>query len=395
MFWSLFDQTGSAWVLQASRMNRQFAGLNWYESQVQAVNPVLILMLIPTFTYLVYPLVGKFVEFTPLRKIGTGLFFTVVAFGISTWIETQIVGGFVLETSSHADKEQCPANTILDGSTDRGGWVSGRLTNEKAATSPESKTEAELPQQIVIRLREYRAWEINSLTIYPYPNLRNFFEQKAEEAEPAMRDAITGVDPSSCQPRKIEIAVSSAPKSKEGWTTVATTTIEQEAHEPTTVAFDPQEAQFVRLTIQSNWGGPYVALGEISVHSLEASQSQNIAAIGFQPSIGWQFLAYVFLTAAEVMVSIVCLEFAYTQAPRKMKSFIMGVYFLGVSLGNLFTAAVNLIIQRPDGTTYLDGARYYWFFTIAMLITAILYVVWSQFYRGQTYIQGEDEPLAA
>jgi POT family proton-dependent oligopeptide transporter len=39
----------------------------------------------------------------------------------------------------------------------------------------------------------------------------------------------------------------------------------------------------------------------------------------------------------------------------------------------------------------LDGARYFWFFTIVMGVTAVLFVVWSQFYRGKTYIQGEQD----
>ncbi len=41
---------------------------------------------------------------------------------------------------------------------------------------------------------------------------------------------------------------------------------------------------------------------------------------GGRPAVGWQFLAYVILSAGEVMVSITGLEFAYTQAPNRMKS---------------------------------------------------------------------------
>ena len=41
---------------------------------------------------------------------------------------------------------------------------------------------------------------------------------------------------------------------------------------------------------------------------------------GFSPSIAWQVLAYAILTASEVFVSITCLEFSYTQAPKTMKS---------------------------------------------------------------------------
>jgi proton-dependent oligopeptide transporter, POT family len=111
---------------------------------------------------------------------------------------------------------------------------------------------------------------------------------------------------------------------------------------------------------------------------------------GQNPHVMWQVVAYLVLTAAEVMVNITSLEFSYTQAPRKMKSLIMGVYLLvAIALGNIFTAYVNGYIerQRELGITILEGANYYWFFTGVMLATSFVYVVWSQFYRGQTYIQ--------
>ena len=47
--------------------------------------------------------------------------------------------------------------------------------------------------------------------------------------------------------------------------------------------------------------------------------------MGHTPSIAWQVLAYAILTAAEVLISITCLEFSYTQAPNNMKSFIMAI----------------------------------------------------------------------
>ena len=202
MFWAIFDQTGSAWVIQAKYMDRYFLGVHWLESQVQAVNPFLILVLIPTFAYGVYPLFDKIFPMTPLRKVSIGLFLTAIAFSASALIE------------------------------------------------------------------------------------------------------------------------------------------------------------------------------------------ENIAR-GYKPNIGWQFLAYVLLTSAEVMVSITALEFAYTQAPKSMKSFIMGIYFLGVALGNLFTSAVNSFIQNEDGSVKLEGASYYWFFTGLMAITAVVFIFVALRYKGRTYVQGE------
>ena len=48
------------------------------------------------------------------------------------------------------------------------------------------------------------------------------------------------------------------------------------------------------------------------------------------------------------MVSITCLEFAYTQAPRSMKSLVMALFFLTVSLGNYLTSAVKFFLSDPS-----------------------------------------------
>ena len=69
---------------------------------------------------------------------------------------------------------------------------------------------------------------------------------------------------------------------------------------------------------------------------------------GARPNIGWQVLAFALLTVAEVMVSIVALEFAYTQAPKTMKSLLMCYYLLAVAAGNFLVAGVNHFIRIPD-----------------------------------------------
>jgi POT family proton-dependent oligopeptide transporter len=129
--------------------------------------------------------------------------------------------------------------------------------------------------------------------------------------------------------------------------------------------------------------------------ALIAMAQERIDA-GQTPHITWQIGAYLILTAAEIMVSITALEFSYTQSPRKMKSFTMGMYLLfSIALGNFFASQVNGFIARREeaGQPVLEGAAYYWFFTGAMLAMAIVFAVYAQFYRGQTYIQGEDVPV--
>ena len=69
---------------------------------------------------------------------------------------------------------------------------------------------------------------------------------------------------------------------------------------------------------------------------------------GGRPNIAWQIAAFALLTAAEILVSIVALEFAYTQSPKKMKSFIMCFYLAAVAIGNFLVAGVNHYIRIPS-----------------------------------------------
>jgi POT family proton-dependent oligopeptide transporter len=202
MFWALFDQTGSAWVLQAQNMDRNILGVELLPSQIQAANPLLVMLLIPFFSYVLYPQLDKLFTLTPLRKIAIGMFITVIAFTI-------------------------------------------------------------------------------------------------------------------------------------------------------------------------------------------ASLAQQKIDHGATPHISWQLLAYMVLTSAEVMVSITCLEFSYTQAPTRMKSFIMAFFMMSIAAGNLFTSAVNFFIQNPDGSSKLEGADYYWFFTLLMLATSLLFLLVVKFYREKSYIHHE------
>ncbi len=202
MFWALFDQNGSSWVLQAQQMDRLLFGIEVLPSQIQAANPLLIVILTPLFYKQLYPRLSRFMHLGYINKIAIGLFITVLSFVLVAGIQTRIDDGF-------------------------------------------------------------------------------------------------------------------------------------------------------------------------------------------HPNIGWQILAYLLLTSAEVMVSITCLEFSYTQAPRTMKSLVMSFYMAAVALGNLFTSAVNFFIENPDGSSRLGGANYFWFFAGLMLVTAVGFVWHSRHYKEQAYLQNE------
>jgi dipeptide/tripeptide permease len=277
VFWSLYDQTGGAWVQQAQQMDRRFFRIEWLESQIQAINPLLVLLFIPLFSLVIYPAVSRIFPFTPLRRILAGFLLTTLAFAIT----------------AHAQR-------LIDEEAAR---FRGQVAPLVAADGIDpAATEAAI-----------RTTGLNALA-----------------------DAFAGVDGDA----------RSAPAS----------------------AASRLEA-IVGAGIAVPRDGPAVSAR--------------------WPSVGWQLLAYVVITAAEILVSITCLEFSYTQAPPQMKSLVMSLYLMSVSLGNLFTALVNSLLQDDAGRPLLAGESYYWFFTGCMAAATLLFLPVLRWYQPREYIQGQ------
>jgi POT family proton-dependent oligopeptide transporter len=62
---------------------------------------------------------------------------------------------------------------------------------------------------------------------------------------------------------------------------------------------------------------------------------------------GWQAIPYLIITVAELLVSITGLEFAYTQAPKRMKSTVMGFWMLTIALGNVLAGLLARFFDLP------------------------------------------------
>jgi len=112
---------------------------------------------------------------------------------------------------------------------------------------------------------------------------------------------------------------------------------------------------------------------------------------GNTPHMGWQILACAFLTSAEVMVSITGLEFAYTQAPRQMKSFILSLFLLTVSLGNFLTSGVTWALMSETGLSRLSMTQELWFWAGLIFVSAVIYVPVAKWYQPLEYLQEESE----
>ena len=117
---------------------------------------------------------------------------------------------------------------------------------------------------------------------------------------------------------------------------------------------------------------------------------------GQHPSIWWQVFAYVVLSAAEVLVSITGLEYAYTHAPKSMKSTMTGIWYMVVAGGNMITAIVyGNISNKGFLAPYLVGANYYWYFDVALISAfVVVFLIVSPRLKEHNYIENPDEGMA-
>ncbi|WP_214070987.1 POT family MFS transporter [Mucilaginibacter sp. dw_454] len=108
---------------------------------------------------------------------------------------------------------------------------------------------------------------------------------------------------------------------------------------------------------------------------------------GQHPSVWWQIFAYVVLSAAEVLVSITGLEYAYTQAPKSMKGTMSAIWLLTVAAGNLFDALINGNIASGGFFAQFHGASYYWLFVGICTAFLVIYLFIAPRLKERSYIE--------
>ena len=93
-FWMLFDQKASTWVVQARSMDLRLGPWTFEPSQMQLVNPALVMLLIPFTTGVVYPFFKRLGwELTPLRRMPLGIALGATAFVIAGILNMPVAAG--------------------------------------------------------------------------------------------------------------------------------------------------------------------------------------------------------------------------------------------------------------------------------------------------------------
>jgi dipeptide/tripeptide permease len=91
LFWALYDQQGSRWTYQAIMMNGNLGPISIKPEQMGVFNAILILVLIPAFDRVIYPILGQLgVSLQPLAKIFWGMALAALSFVLAALLQFYI-----------------------------------------------------------------------------------------------------------------------------------------------------------------------------------------------------------------------------------------------------------------------------------------------------------------
>lgn len=123
-----------------------------------------------------------------------------------------------------------------------------------------------------------------------------------------------------------------------------------------------------------------MALASTSFVAVALVQAKIDAQGVNQVHVLWQLIPYFLITLSEVLVSITGLEFAYSQAPKRMKSTVMGFWLLTVALGNALVAFLAHF-------SHLALKDFFWVFAGLMAVAAVIFILRAASFQVRDYPQ--------
>ena len=140
----------------------------------------------------------------------------------------------------------------------------------------------------------------------------------------------------------------------------------------------------VRVTPLRRMGAGMViaALAEFVVGGVQL----RLEAGGSPPSAWWQVLAYCVNTTGVIMVAITGLEYAYTHAPKALKSLTTSLWILTIAAANFGLSLLNGSIARGGWLAGLQGANFYWFFVGLMAVNVGLFALVASRLTEKIYV---------
>ncbi|KAM8858259.1 solute carrier family 15 member 2 [Synchiropus picturatus] len=388
MFWALFDQQGSRWTLQAKGMNMAFGNsFTIKPDQMQMLNALLILIFVPIFDLIIYPLVGRCrINVTPLRKMAAGMVFAALAFGAATLVEVNVRESVVEPPPARNCLLQV-LNLAKDNVTVQ--FPSGPefpsvpyLQDPEEYVAVPVETPGEVNIQVVYNgatseCRQVLRWELAyTLVLYPAATgiqckLLQDHIKKNGDGNPFLRFLNTMPDAWNVTVGGVLFHL------LPGYSVSPNKTVTRDVYMSTSCKVNSDVCHDLNLGLL-DFGASYTVVLFEEGREIIAKKMEDVKASNVH--IAWQIPQYVLITAGEVMFSITGLEFSYSQAPPNMKSVLQAGWLLTVAFGNV----IVLIVAEGAG---LEQWIEFLLFGGLLLVVCVIFSAMCCFY---TYVNPEE-----
>ncbi|NXH18761.1 S15A1 protein, partial [Bucco capensis] len=382
MFWALFDQQGSRWTLQATTMDGNFVAIQIQPDQMQTVNPILIIIMVPVVDTVVYPLIKKCkINFTPLRKITVGMFLASLAFVAAALVQVQIDKTIpVFPTAEQSqikiinlgtDNVTVRFEPQLHNATLTSMELTDYMTFKTTQLQSLSITSGNKTTSEDIKLpggKRHTLGIKNNMTGIVAKWLLDNVTSKPEEGNNLIR-FINNL------PGPINVTMGKTSFGKVMPLSASNYSVFSGGRED--IIYIVGDFTYCSgISKPFGFGSAYtIVINECAAYNLTVTYSEDIPANTVH--MAWQIPQYFILTCAEVVFSVTGLEFSYSQAPSNMKAVLQAGWLLTVAVG-------NIIVLIVAGASKLNEQwAEYVLFAALLLVVCIVFAVMATFY---TYV---------
>ncbi|KAH8415418.1 hypothetical protein KR222_011065, partial [Zaprionus bogoriensis] len=359
IFWALADQQGSRWTFQATHMDGTIGGMQIKPDQMQVINPLLILIFIPLFDYVVYPMLARIGIRRPLQKLSIGLLLAAVGFFLSAAVELRLEQQ---EPSAAPDAPDRAHLRLYNGMPCRYDFASfpelGSPTKISSIDPLGMWSQLALyvpaPKEYVFQanpkgrskkcpiIRGKIRLEPGTSTSYFLARgaLRRFSDglKGADKAgrrsgKPALLRTLLNTPRGEEASVQLRVPASSAPGVPLDIGNLSA------LHEIST-GYGELDINGKRAArFEAKTGGLYSLL--VAGNAADGYEYNLLQVVpGSRLSMLWQLPQIIVMTAAEIMFSVTGLEFSFTQAPTSMKAVLQACWLLSVAIGNLIVVVI-------------------------------------------------------
>ncbi|XP_018017850.1 solute carrier family 15 member 1-like isoform X1 [Hyalella azteca] len=392
LFWALFYQTSTGMIFQAKRLSNRIGSYQIPAELTSSINPLLILVLIPLFDLVVYPLLNKINVLTSVAsRMTTGMLFAVVSFLIYGIINMQVEQVILTEQDTGItlyNNRPCEV-TVMPWLTRDIKWVipsAGQLEETLSVADIQNMDAFTLGltagcgesrdqmQEITLKLMagSVTAVAIDTGSVRPLQPTLDYIKDVDAEAKVRLTVLQLPLDNSTTSQKYIlnyiEMNVSIAVTGGES-------------------AFKKIPPHTYRvIDKQSN-----VVLGEASidqdgVYDIVISPSTS-AQIFFltAPSelhVLYTLPQYLFMTIGEVLFSVSGMDFAYTEAPTAMKSVMQAANLFTITIGLWIFAILTAVSEASEVFKHRASREAFTYSAIMLIDTMVFFIMVRNYYRN-------------